>query len=47
MPGDMKFERPIAFYPSLARELGGIPEAIFYQQIYFWQDKGSREDGFI
>lgn len=43
----MKFERPIAFYPDLARELGGIGEAIYYQQIHFWSDKGNREDGFI
>lgn len=39
--------KPIAFYPQLARELGDIESAIFYQQIYFWSDKGSREDGFI
>ena len=44
---ELKFERVIAFHPSLARELGGIGEAIFYQQILFWSDKGTREDGFI
>ncbi len=43
----MKFERPIMFIPGLARELGGIEEAIFYQQLHYWMDKGTREDGFI
>lgn len=43
----MKLGKPIAFYPQLARAIGGIKEAIFYQQIYFWSDKGSRSDGFI
>lgn len=40
-------ERPIAFYPFLARELGDIESAIYYQQILYWSDKGSREDGYI
>lgn len=43
----MKFDRPIAFIPNLARELGGIEEALFYQQLHYWGDKGDREDGFI
>ena len=45
--GHMKYDRVIAFHPSLARELDGIEEAIFYQQLYYWKDKGNREDGFI
>lgn len=40
-------ERVIAFQPSLARVLGGIDETIFLQQIYFWSDKGTRDDGYI
>lgn len=40
-------EKPIAFYPQLARELGSIEAALFYQQLYYWSDKVSREDGFI
>lgn len=40
-------EKPIAFYPGLARRLGDIASAIYYQQLYFWSDKGDREDGFI
>ena len=43
----MKLGKPIAFYPQLATELGGIKEALYYQQIYYWSDKGSRPDGFI
>ena len=39
--------RPIAFLPELARKLGGIEEALFYQQLHYWSDKGNREDGFI
>jgi hypothetical protein len=42
-----KLERPIAFYPFLARALGDIESAIFYQQLHFWSDKGDREDGWI
>lgn len=41
------FERVIAFQPSIARILGGIDEAIFLQQIYFWSDKGARDDGYV
>lgn len=33
-------ERPIAFYPTLARAFGGINEAVFFQQIANWSDKG-------
>ena len=39
--------RPIAFYAELARELGGIEEAIFYQQIHYWGQRGKRDDGFV
>lgn len=39
--------RPIAFYPQLAKELGSIEVAIYYQQLYYWSDKGGRNDGFI
>jgi hypothetical protein len=42
-----KITRPIAFYPELARELGSVTEALLYQHIHFWSDKGSRTDGFI
>ena len=40
-------ERPIAFFPQLARALGGIEEAIFVQQLYYWSDKGRNKDGWI
>jgi len=39
--------RPIAFHPSLAKLFGGINEAIYWQQLHYWGDKGGREDGFI
>lgn len=43
----IKLEKPVSFYPQLAKLLGGIKEALYYQQISYWSDKGSREDGFI
>ena len=33
-------DRPIAFNPTLARAFGGIHEAVFFQQIANWSDKG-------
>jgi hypothetical protein len=33
-------DRPIAFHPELARAFGGINEALFFQQIAYWWDKG-------
>lgn len=40
--------KPIAFYPHLAKELGNdIEAAIYYQQLYYWNPKGGRKDGFI
>jgi hypothetical protein len=37
-------DRPIAFHPELARAFGGINEALFFQQIAYWSDKGSDPD---
>jgi len=34
-------DRPIAFHPALARAFGGINEALFFQQIAYWSDKGA------
>jgi hypothetical protein len=39
--------RPIAFHPVLARLFGGINEAVYWQQLHYWSDKGKRPDGFI
>lgn len=33
-------DRPIAFHPMLARVFGGIYEALLFQQLAFWSDKG-------
>lgn len=44
----MKQKITIAFSPDVSRELGNdIEAALFYQQIYYWSDKGDRDDGFI
>lgn len=40
-------QRIVAFYPELAMELRDVCAAILYQQLYYWSDKGTREDGFI
>jgi hypothetical protein len=37
-------DRPIAFHPELARVLGGINEALLFQQIAYWSDKGTDPD---
>jgi hypothetical protein len=39
--------RIIPFFPDLARQLGDIPSAIFYAQLWYWKDKGKRSDGYI
>src|SRR4028119_1519353 len=34
-------DRPMAFHPALARVLGGIGEALLFQQLAYWSDKGN------
>jgi len=34
-------DRVVAFHPELARALGGINEALFFQQLAYWSDKGA------
>ncbi|MDP9471980.1 MAG: hypothetical protein M3Q71_15170 [Chloroflexota bacterium] len=34
-------DRPIAFHPVMARVLGGVYEALLFQQLAFWSDKGA------
>ena len=43
----LHLEKPIAFYPQLAKALGGIEEAIFIQQLYYWSDKSKNKEGWI
>lgn len=43
----LELGRAIAFHVNLAKALGGINEALFVQQLYYWSDKGNREDGLI
>jgi uncharacterized phage protein (TIGR02220 family) len=41
-------KRVIAFHPEVAEELGNDQiTAIYYQQLDYWSEKGSRPDGFI
>lgn len=37
----------VLFYPWLAKALGSIQAAIYYQHLWFWRNKGGRRDGFI
>ncbi|MBN3848365.1 hypothetical protein G3N58_16225 [Paraburkholderia sp. Ac-20342] len=37
--------RPIAYYPFLARYLGGVNAAVLFCQIFYWQDKATNELG--
>ncbi len=37
-------DRPIAFHPMLARLLGGINEALLFQQLAYWSGKGRDPD---
>jgi hypothetical protein len=34
-------DRPIAFHPTMARLLGDINEALLFQQLAYWSDKGA------
>ena len=37
--------QPIAYYPQLAKPLGGVTAAILFGQLFFWQDKSSTPFG--
>ena len=37
--------RPIAYYPYLSKYLGGVNAAVFFCQIFYWQDKATSEFG--
>jgi hypothetical protein len=39
--------RPVAFYPGMAKLLGGIKRAVFVCQMAYWNGKGSDPDGWI
>jgi len=43
----INLEKPVVLHPQLAKVLGGIEEAIFVQQLYYWTDKGKNEEGWI
>lgn len=50
MPGEydilrsMLSDRIVAFHPMMARVLGGVNEALLFQQLSYWSDKGSNPD---
>jgi hypothetical protein len=44
----MKYSiRPIAFRPEWVEELGDMQTAVYFQQIFYWSDKGRLDDGWI
>lgn len=43
----LPLDKVIAFHPILAKVLGGVESAIYWQQLYYWSDKGARNDGYV
>ncbi len=39
--------RAIAYHPKLKKLLGSCTATIFFEQIFYWSDKGSMQDGWI
>ena len=37
--------QPIAYFPELARMLGGVNASIFFSQLFYWLPKSSHPDG--
>ena len=37
--------KPIAYYPKLAKPLGGVSSAILFSQLFYWQDKAASDLG--
>ena len=37
--------KPIAYYPKLAKPLGGVNSAILFSQLFYWQDKATSDLG--
>ncbi len=43
----LELTKPVVLYPQLSISLGGVGEALFFQQLYYWRDRGTRKDGWI
>lgn len=43
----LNLKNPVMLYPQLAKILGGTKEAIYWQQLYYWSDKGNDPEGWI
>lgn len=39
--------RSVAYYPRIAKAVGGVKEAVFLCQLFYWKDKGEGADGWI
>ncbi|NUF48633.1 hypothetical protein [Gilliamella sp. ESL0250] len=37
--------RPNAYYPKLAKPLGGVSSAVLFSQLFYWQDKSTSDLG--
>ncbi|WP_392559763.1 hypothetical protein [Orbus mooreae] len=37
--------RPNAYYPNLAKPLGGVNSAVLFSQLFYWQDKSTSDLG--
>ncbi len=43
----LSLEKPVVLHPQLVKLFGDINQALFWQQIYYWSDKGQDPDGWI
>ncbi len=43
----LNLEKPVSLHPQLVKLFGDINQALFWQQIYYWSDKGQDPDGWI
>lgn len=43
----ISLEKPVVFFPQIARAVNGINEALFWQQCYYWNERTKRTDGFF
>lgn len=43
----LKLDKVVSFHPELANLFDSVECALLYQQLNFWRNKGTREDGFI
>jgi hypothetical protein len=43
----LSWGKPIAYYPGLAKKVGGVKAAILFCQLFFWTGKEKAKDGWV